>query len=576
MENSLMLFTCVAGYFVAVSGYPSGQISASCDTMLPSHSGNSAQSSAAPYNIIVSKTTFNAGDIITVTIQSTSGSKFMGFLLEARSVGGDWVTGSFSVTDGNAQTLTCSAGANTAVSHTNPNVKSSISASWTAPEGDAPVRFRATVLSSYSTFWTGVQSDIIVALQMSNTTCGSQKKCFTSPDSCSPSDNNCLFMSAAPSSNGYVFEMSGATSGYVAIGFSSDTKMGNDDVYICTSSSGNITVQRAYTTGPVTPITTNTSTAGSIVTSYVNGVLKCSFITQSDIVLPSQQRSSATSKYYIFLVSGPAMANGQILQHTKVTMSSSIVDLSSFQLVSAQSGASSLVLGHGALMLIAWMTTGSIGMIMARYMKSAAGKPVLGKAAWFQTHLMLMVLTVILTIIAFIMVFVEVAGWSGDTGAHPVLGCIVMILSFLQPIAALFRPDPKSSRRFIFNWAHRVNALVIKILAVAAIFLGLILVDTTPSLWMAKVMGGFFAWEVLFYIILETIMQLKSKVEHRRKPESAELQQYTAPATQSATQDKDIYENTNKKIQVETVALLVFVAGNLAFLISLLVGIGNS
>lgn len=41
----------------------------------------------------------------------------------------------------------------------------------------------------------------------------------------------------------------------------------------------------------------------------------------------------------------------------------------------------------GALMLIAWMTTGSIGMIMARYMKSAAGKPILGKAIWYQVRL---------------------------------------------------------------------------------------------------------------------------------------------------------------------------------------------
>lgn len=50
--------------------------------------------------------------------------------------------------------------------------------------------------------------------------------------------------------------------------------------------------------------------------------------------------------------------------------------------------------------------------------------------------------------------------------------------------------------------------------AVATIFLGLILIDSSSNQWMAKVMGGFFAWEVLFYIILETIVHLKTKSEY--------------------------------------------------------------
>lgn len=145
------------------------------------------------------------------------------------------------------------------------------------------------------------------------------------------------------------------------------------------------------------------------------------------------------------------------------------------------------------------------------------------------------------------MVFVEAGDWSG--GAHPVLGCIVMILSFFQPIAAFFRPDPKSERRFIFNWGHSLNALVIKILAVAAIFLGLILVDSSSSQWLPKVMGGYFAWEVLFYIILEVNVRVKTK---------------------------EIYESADKKVPIETIALQIFVGGNLVFLIALLVGIGQS
>ncbi|XP_056379295.1 putative ferric-chelate reductase 1 [Hyla sarda] len=544
MLHFITLLICLAGGLDTVFGYPNGQISASCDSMLPVHGNNGPQSSVSPYNITVSNKTFSPGDVITVTIQSISGTaSFKGFLLEARSVGGNWITGTFTTTDPNAQILTCSTQANSAVSHTNNNLKTTISASWTAPQGAGPVQFRATVLNNYSTFWTGVLSEIIEALQISDTTCGSQKFCLNDPTNCSPTDSTCNFMSSAPTSNGYVFEMSAPTVGYVAIGFSDDISMGNDDVYICTkNSSGYIFVQRGYTTGTVAPTITN-NTAGSIVSSYTNGVLQCSFITESNISTPQQISSNPT--YYVFLVSGPSNADGTILKHTKVLISSSKIDLSSFTTSGTQSGISKVVLGHGSLMLIAWMTTGSIGMIMARYMKSAAGKPFLGKAIWFQIHFFLMILTVVLTIIAFIMVFVHAGDWSG--GAHPVLGCIVMILSFFQPIVAFFRPDPKNERRFIFNWGHRINALVIKILAVAAIFLGLILVDRSSNLWMPKVMGGFFAWEVLFYIILETKMHLGMRETDQ--------------------------EN---KTHIETGALLIFVCGNLAFLIALLVGIGQS
>ncbi|XP_073499167.1 putative ferric-chelate reductase 1 [Phyllobates terribilis] len=546
MEHFIALLICVIRCSVTVFGYPNGQISASCDSMLPTHGSNGPQSSVAPYTITVSKTTFVPGDVINVTIQSKSAANlFKGFLLEARLVGGNGITGTFTTSDAKTQILTC-AQANAAVSHTNNDQKSSITALWTAPQGAGPVRFRATVLSSYDTFWTGVETDIIEALQISNSTCGSQKVCFSEPLNCSPDDSACLFMSSVPTSDGYVFEMSGLTNGYVAVGFSDDTKMGNDDVYICTkNSSGNVLVQGAYNTGTVTPTLRNTSTAGSIVSSYIAGVLKCSFITKGSISL--SLRSTNNPTYYVFLVSGPSNADGQIQQHTKTLISSSKVDLSSFVTTSTQSGRSPLVLGHGSLMLIAWMTTGSIGMIMARYMKTAAGKPFLGKAAWFQAHFSLMILTVILTIIAFIMVFVEASDWSG--GAHPVLGCIVMILSFFQPIAAFFRPDPKSERRFIFNWGHSINALVIKILAVAAIFLGLKLVDSTTTQWMPKLMGGFFAWEVLFYIILESNVRLKIK---------------------------RTYEDPDKMMHVETMALIIFICGNLAFLIALLVGIGQS
>ncbi|KAE8610570.1 hypothetical protein XENTR_v10012171 [Xenopus tropicalis] len=511
MEARLLVL--FSGYFASVFSFPSGQISASCDTMLPQHRGSTPQTTASPYFITVSNTTFKSGDSITVTIQSNSGNTFKGFLLEALSVGGDTATGTFTITNGDTQGLSCSAGPNSAVSHTSDSSKSSVTTSWTAPSGAGPVRFRATVLQGFSTFWSGVESQTLMASQISNITCGTGKFCFSDPANCNPDSSGCLFMSVVPSSNGYVFEMSGpvSTLEYIAVGFSDDQKMGNDDDYICaTNLSGNVQIQRVFLTGNNSPQSKNLIFSGSPVWNY-----------------------------------------GQIKQHTKIPLiTAAKIDLSAFSGNNkAASGESTLVLGHGALMLIAWMTTGTIGMLMARYMKNAAKEQYFGKGLWFLMHVFLMSLTVILTSIAFIMIFAEVSGWSSDTGAHPVLGCIVMILSFLQPFGAMLRPAPTHKRRFIFNWAHGLNALVIKVLAVATLFLGLQLVDTSTNQWMPKVMGGFYGWEVLFYIILEVNTRYN---------------------------EKELYEEVNNTMKRESIILITFVCGNLAFLISLLVGIGQS
>ncbi|MEE6511421.1 hypothetical protein FKM82_017920 [Ascaphus truei] len=112
MKAHLVFVFCAGGYFATVFGYPSGKVSDSCDAMLPMHGKSVPQTLAAPYNVIVSNNTFSPGDVITVTLRSSSGNGFKGFLLQARSVGGDRITGAFTITDSKmTQGLPCSAGA---------------------------------------------------------------------------------------------------------------------------------------------------------------------------------------------------------------------------------------------------------------------------------------------------------------------------------------------------------------------------------------------------------------------------------------------------------------------------------
>lgn len=76
-----------------------------------------------------------------------------------------------------------------------------------------------------------------------------------------------------------------------------------------------------------------------------------------------------------------------------------------------------------------------------------------------------MVLTWALTIAAVVLIFIELGGWSSEDNPHAILGMITAIVCFLQPIGALFRPAPTSSKRPIFNWLHWLGGNVAHICA---------------------------------------------------------------------------------------------------------------
>lgn len=76
-----------------------------------------------------------------------------------------------------------------------------------------------------------------------------------------------------------------------------------------------------------------------------------------------------------------------------------------------------------------------------------------------------MVLTWALTLAGFVIIFVEIDGWSAEQNPHAILGTITTILCFLQPIGALFRPAPNSKNRPIFNWCHWLGGNMAHILA---------------------------------------------------------------------------------------------------------------
>uniref|UniRef100_A0A672L2X9 Amylo-alpha-1, 6-glucosidase, 4-alpha-glucanotransferase n=1 Tax=Sinocyclocheilus grahami TaxID=75366 RepID=A0A672L2X9_SINGR len=548
----LYVLLCCVG---VVRCYGNGLVSSVCGSMKPNHGSNSAQTSTAPFTVTADNTAFKEGDQITVLLNSQPGDQFEGFMLQARQVGSTTSIGTFNVVDSNAQLLSCN-GASRAVSHTSDTKKSSIQAKWTAPTSGqlGDIEFRATFVKTASTFWVGVKSSTLAYTGTSataaptvpsNPDCGKTKVCFSHPSSCDPTANTgCYFMAVQTNQSEMRIEMFGQADGYVAIGFSDDQEMGNDDIYICgKDSSGNLQVQHAISTGKTAPTILSLGNVTDIKTTLMNGnTINCSFTSRNAI--STRSRATSTSEYYLMIAAGPSNSQGNIQIHTKKYVSSTKANLQDpSQVVTSAEEFPAIVKAHGCLMLISWMTTGSIGMLIARYLKGVAkDHGCCGKDFWFMAHVSLMALSVTATAIAFILVFSYARDWSG--GAHPVLGCLVMILSLIQPIVAAFRCEPNHERRFVFNWAHSFIALAIKGLAVAAIFTGLALFEEyEEDGWMLKVMGGFVAWEALIYVLQDLNLRAKRK---------------------------------GNAMRPETVLLVLFLLGNLAFLIALLVGIGRS
>ncbi|XP_048351792.1 uncharacterized protein LOC125432373 isoform X2 [Sphaerodactylus townsendi] len=140
-----------------VLGYPFGDVSIACDSMLPDH-GAEPRKSSPPFVISVSFDRYDPGNEIQVILEGTSQSGFKGFMLQAREVDGNIPVGTFRIVDRNTQGLTCFNTSNSAVSHTSPNVKHRVSTMWVAPRNTRKIRLMGTFVQDYDTYWVGVHS----------------------------------------------------------------------------------------------------------------------------------------------------------------------------------------------------------------------------------------------------------------------------------------------------------------------------------------------------------------------------------------------------------------------------------
>uniref|UniRef100_A0A8C2S272 Ferric-chelate reductase 1 n=1 Tax=Capra hircus TaxID=9925 RepID=A0A8C2S272_CAPHI len=541
-----------------VANYPSGKVTKSCHGMIPEHVFLGDVAKLLTYLLIC----FSV---------ALSGPPFKGFLLEARdaeNLSGPPV-GSFTLIDSHvSQLLTCE-DVQVGVYHRSPSKKTEIKVYWDAPSS-APnhIIFLATVVEKYKIYWVKIPGPIIsqpnvlpfttpeatiapmptvpsvshLTRSFSASDCGNKKFCIRSPLNCDPEkERACVFLSFTRDDQSVMVEMSGPSKGYLSFAFSHDRWMGDDDAYVCILEDQLVHIQPSHLTGRRRshPIMDSGDPLEHMAWRLADGVMQCSF--RRNITLPGvKNRFDLNASYYIFIADGAA-ADGRIHKHSQQPL----ITYEKYTVTGDPKnigGSRSLLLlkVHGALMFVAWMTTVSVGVLIARFFKPVWSKALFGDAV----HRTLMLTTSALTFIAFLLPFIYRGGWNWHAGYHPYLGFLVMVLALLQLVLAAFRPPLHDPRRKMFNWTHWSMGTAARIIAVAAMFLGMDLPGLNlPGPWKTYAMIGFVAWHVGTEIILEIHAYRLSRKGNRLK-EQSEAEGYV----------------------FKKVVLAIYVCGNLTFL----------
>ncbi|XP_076462807.1 putative ferric-chelate reductase 1 [Babylonia areolata] len=392
----------------------------------------------------------------------------------------------------------------------------------------------------YDSLSVGVDGGIRDSVLRKSSECSESLGCITNPEAT-------VMLTWQPTSQHVHFTLRGYIGSgelYVAVGLSGDEVMGEDDVTECVFTGGTVRVMSSYNSGKSNARYSDGGLSNRTGV-YESGTLQCSF-SRSVAGDDGQQggggvggppaRHDLTFPWHIMLVWGQLVpGTDRKQQHTYRSVSSHKVSLRAVGSFETQKLSDALIHAHGCLMMIAWLTVTSIGVIIARHYKGLLqGTQLRGKDVWFQVHRVLMALCVLLTVSGVVIIFVEVGGYREITSRtdmfslmHPILGLIVTALAILNPIIALFRPTPSSLRRPVFNWVHRCIGTGAHIIGgkefaarpfrMVTIVFGMLLKKVLAPMSMLFALGGFVVWHVTMETIFFCIVfSRKQKNENKR------------------------------------------------------------
>ncbi|KAJ8315683.1 hypothetical protein KUTeg_007833 [Tegillarca granosa] len=533
---SLSLLLCVKDSF----GYGTGAPDSACDGLVPIHPNVSPQATASPYSLQVTDDTDANGAKFTVSI--VSGESFQGFLLKANTVGGASTNfvGKFSTIPSGSQRR-CGNTGTRGVTHTQQTAKQNLAFVWQPDASDCNtnVQFHVTVARSFSEFWSGIISNSVyvrctspitttasapVGTITRDSACGVTKGCF---HDCRQNAGCTYLVTWQDSNTNTEFEISTSLvpqgDVWAGIALSTDSTMGSDSVMSCLVKNDVVSVEHSYNDGkdnqPISNVNQGlTFTSGS----RQNGVVRCNFL-RAKSVNGEPKIFDLNTDWIILFATGPLDQSGRILKHRAIPVpSAQAADFQTTEDLGAGRIDYPLVKAHACFMILAWVLSSSIGIVIARYYKSEwPERTILGLKVWFQIHRLCMISALVCTLIAFVVIFVESGGYSdivtedgkGYLKAHPVLGIIVTILVIVNPIMAIFRPNPDHEKRPIFNWSHRLVGTIAQGLSAITILFGFELGKASAPASATGVMIAFIITFVAVEVLLE-VMQCYCKKQN--------------------------------------------------------------
>ncbi|KAH9497070.1 DOMON domain-containing protein frrs1L, variant 2 [Dermatophagoides farinae] len=525
--------------FMTIEAYSSGAPNNQkvCTTMIPGH--GSRQNTPAPYklttNIINDRR--HSQQIISIELQATAHVTFAGFIVQAlRNHLGDDVDnqiiddGYFERLTNNTITKSCLSHVHNTWTHSDGEPKTRVLARWIpySQTFNGSLYFQATVVQVKQAYWNEIRSEPIYFYRGHSTDESMYSKlidnqpidqpmsgakmqsfdidydqclnrlCIGLANNDDDDNGNCIgskscraLMSVWKNENGEnnfslqakpSKQSSSMANSYYSMALSDDNRMGNDFVVDClVNSNGRVMVDLSHNIGKSNEPLSKRERMDILqeqTGQFIDGIVHCKWRLKRQFRIGNKDYDISKRSYHIFLATGSYDNDGEQNHkeyHDLKLRTSEPVNLSSIIAGSLQvKDLTVLIRVHGCLMLIAWFGTVPIAITLARYFKQAwPGRLLCGVQIW---------------------------------DLHQIFGSIAFTLAILQPIGALFRPHPGTSKRWLFNWAHWFGGTAGQITAAAAILLA-------SKLKLANLSDSFLyiaiVW-ILCHVVLHLLFQFHS------------------------------------------------------------------
>ncbi|XP_070562935.1 putative ferric-chelate reductase 1 [Ptychodera flava] len=398
---------------------------------------------------------------------------------------------------------------------------------------------------------------------VTSTECGTSKGCYQMPANCKDADDCDIMVTWKPvsGSNSFTFEILGKVAlpkvSSVAIGFSKDEYMGDDDVWSCSYVGGDLYVAHSYNEGkhnnpvaaPTGPDVTDE------VTSFYNSVVQCRFTLPKTILIgeegADQKEFDLDEDYYLLIPLTGAIKMGDVVRVTKHMnlpyISPDKIDFNVASIVTGVAKRPILLKCHASLMIFGWIGCASIAIILAKYFKIMwPNSKLCGEKVWFAMHRFFMIINVLCFVAGFVVIFVFVGGFvhyrlmTQPVFIHAACGISATALGITNPLLAVFRPHPGTKNRPYFNWAHWAIGTSAYILAVACVFLGIDLTLMDLPEYAFWIMVGYVLLNAVTYILLKLVIGVaENGVARKKRIEQYEMQQNKRESVRQLISDEE-------------------------------------